>query len=65
MLSVVLDSSCLACTQQLNYICRFMNVQPFLQGRYAELFSNNDAASDEARLAKSAPHYAVRHEMSG
>ena len=59
MLSVVLDSSCLACTQQLNYICRFTNVQPFLQGRYAGLFSYSDAASGEARLAKFALHYGI------
>ena len=59
MLSVVLDSSCLACTQQLSYICRFTNVQPFLQGSYAGLFSYNDAASGEARLAKFALHYGI------
>ena len=63
MLSVVLDSSCLPCTQQLNYICRFTNFQPFLQGRYAGLFSYNDAASGEARLAKFALHYGINvHE---
>ena len=59
MLSVVLESSCLACTQQMNYICRCTNAQPFLQGRYAGLCSYNDAASGEARLAKFALHYRI------
>ena len=36
-----------------------MNVQPFLQGRYAGLFSYNDAASGEARLAKFALRYGI------
>ncbi|DBA81873.1 TPA: hypothetical protein ACH3X1_007588 [Trebouxia sp. C0004] len=38
---------------------RFTNVQPFLQGRYAGLFSYNDAASGEARPAKLALHYGI------
>ncbi|KAL0050695.1 hypothetical protein WJX82_005308 [Trebouxia sp. C0006] len=38
---------------------RFTNVQPFLQGSYAGLFSYNDAASGEARLAKFALHYGI------
>ena len=60
---MLLNPSCLACPKQLNCICRFANVQPFLQGRYAGLFSYNDAVSGEARLAKFAQHYGIRvHE---
>ena len=48
--------ACLACIQS---ICRFANVQPFLQGRHAGLFSYTDAASGEARLAKFTQHYGI------
>ena len=39
--------------------CRYTNVQPFLQNKYAGLFSYNDAASGEARLAKFTQHYGI------
>lgn len=42
-----------------HFCCRFANVQPFLQGRHAGLFSYTDTASGEARLAKFTEDYGI------
>ena len=51
--------SCLACIEHFCWVCRFANVQPFLQDRHAGLFSYNDTASGEARLAKFTQDYGI------